>query len=98
MADEDLRNEPLEVRRELRSTNVMPVCRANPLLRNAPASAAKVVQAIREQGLAEVIAKRRGNPYQPAERSGACVKMSQPQELVIGGYVSGVNNFDSMVV
>jgi len=47
-----------------------------------------------------VIAKRLDSSYQPGKRSGDWVKMriNRGQELVIGGYVSAPNNFDSIVV
>ena len=101
LAGEDLRNEPLEVRRKLLRTKVMPRF-AEPIRfsETLHASAAEVVRAVREQGLEGVIAKRRGSPYQPGRRSGAWVKMrvNQGQELIIGGYVPTANNFDSIVV
>ena len=45
-------------------------------------------------------AKRLDRTYQPGKRSGAWVKMrvNRGQELVIGGYVPALNNFDSIVV
>ena len=101
LAGEDLRNEPLEVRRKLLRTKVMPRF-AEPIRfsETLHASAAEVVRAVREQGLEGVIAKRRNSPYQPGRRSGAWVKMriNQGQELVIGGYVPTANNFDSIIV
>ena len=58
------------------------------------------MQAVREQGLEGVIAKRRDSLYQAGKRSGAWVKMrvNRGQELVIGGYVPAPKNFDSIVV
>ncbi len=101
LGGEDLRNEPLEVRRKLLWTKVMPRF-AEPIRfsETLHASAAEVVRAVREQGLEGVIAKRRGSPYQPGRRSGAWVKLrvNQGQELIIGGYVPTPNNFDSIVV
>ena len=101
LAGEDLRNEPLEVRRRLLRAKVMPQF-AQPIRfsETLHASAADVIRAVREQGLEGVIAKRRDSPYEPGRRSGAWVKMrvNQGQELVIGGYVPTANNFDSIVV
>jgi bifunctional non-homologous end joining protein LigD len=101
LGGEDLRNEPLEVRRRLLHTRVMsglaePI-RFSETLRVLPA---ELIGAVREQGLEGVIAKRRDSSYQPGKRSGAWVKMrvNQGQELVIGGYVPAPNNFDSIVV
>ena len=101
LAGEDLRNEPLELRRKLLHTRVMSRL-AEPIRfsETIPASAAELIRAVREQGLEGVIAKRRGSSYQPGRRSGAWVKMrvNQGQELVIGGYVPAPKNFDSIVV
>jgi bifunctional non-homologous end joining protein LigD len=97
----DLRNEPLKVRRQLLSTRVMPRL-AEPIRFSSTiqASAAELVRAVREQGLEGVIAKRLDSSYQSGKRSGAWVKMrvNRGQELVIGGYVPMSDNFDSIVV
>jgi bifunctional non-homologous end joining protein LigD len=101
LAGEDLRNEPLELRRKLLHTRVMSRL-AEPIRfsETIPAAAAELIRAVREQGLEGVIAKRRGSSYQPGRRSGAWVEMrvNQGQELVIGGYVPAPKNFDSIVV
>src|SRR5216684_198291 len=72
LAGEDLRNEPLELRRKLLHTRVMSRL-AEPIRfsETIPASAAELIQAIREQGLEGVIAKPRNSSYQPGKRSGA---------------------------
>jgi DNA ligase D-like protein (predicted ligase) len=101
LAGEDLRNQPLEVRRKLLRTKVMPGL-AEPirLSETIEASAADLVRAVREQGLEGAIAKRRDSLYQAGKRSGTWVKMrvNRGQELVIGGYVPAPKNFDSIVV
>jgi ATP-dependent DNA ligase len=81
--------EPLEVRRKLLEETVLsklsdPV-RQSPVL-DGPISA--VVQAVREQRLEGLIAKRRDSVYEPGQRSGAWRKMrvNQGQEFVIGGF------------
>jgi DNA ligase D-like protein (predicted ligase) len=101
LAGEDLRNQPLEVRRNLLQRRVMsglpePIRFSETI----EASAAELVRAVREQGLEGVIAKQRDSLYQAGKRSGAWVKMrvNRGQELVIGGYVPAPKNFDSIVV
>src|SRR6266849_5046059 len=92
LAGEDLRNEPLELRRKLLHTRMMSRL-AEPIRfsETIPASAAELIRAVREQGLEGVIAKRRGSSYQPGRRSGAWVKMrvNEGQELI---YVARVRN------
>src|SRR6266446_125614 len=100
LADEDFKNEPLELRRKLLHTRVM--SRLSEPIRfseTIPASAAELIRAVHEQGLEGVIAKR-DSLYQAGKRSGAWIKMrvNQGQELVIGGYVPAPKNFDSIVV
>jgi DNA ligase D-like protein (predicted ligase) len=101
LAGEDLRGAPLEVRRNLLRTKVMPGL-AEPIRfsETLRASATELIRAVREQGLEGVIAKRRGSCYESGRRSGAWVKMrvNQGQELIIGGYVPASKNFDSIVV
>jgi ATP-dependent DNA ligase len=90
LAGEDLRNQPLEVRRKLLQRRVMSqLAEPIPFSETIEVSAADLVRAVREQGLEGVIAKRRDSLYQAGKRSGAWIKMrvNQGQELVIGGYV-----------
>ena len=98
---DDLKNEPLEARRKLLSTRVMPRL-AEPVRfsETIQASASELLRAVREQGLEGVVAKRLDTSYQSGQRSGAWVKMrvNRGQELVIGGYVPAGDNFDSIVV
>ncbi len=101
LAGEDLRGEPLEVRRKLLRTNLMPrlpePIRFSETLRASPAD---LIQAVRDQGLEGVIAKRRDSFYESGRRSGAWVKLrvNLGQELVIGGCVPTPKNFDSILV
>ena len=101
LAGVELRNETLETRRTLLRTGVMPRL-AEPIRfsETIQASTPELIRAVREQGLEGVIAKRLDSSYQPGKRSGAWVKMrvNRGQELVIGGYVPALNNFDSIVV
>jgi bifunctional non-homologous end joining protein LigD len=65
------------------------------------AAAKDLIEAIREQGLEGVIAKRTDSRYEPGARSGRWVKykVNQGQEVVIGGYKpSGKNHFDNLAV
>ena len=58
------------------------------------ASAAELMAAVRSNGLEGVVAKRRDSSYKPGDRSGAWVKVraNRSQELVIGGYIPGLDN------
>ena len=64
------------------------------------ASSAELIRAVRQQGLEGVIAKRLDSSYESGRRSGAWVKVrvNQGQELVVGGYVPALKNFDSILV
>jgi bifunctional non-homologous end joining protein LigD len=65
------------------------------------ASAAALVDAVREHGLEGVIAKRRDSKYEPGVRGDNWVKyrVSRGQELVIGGYKpGGKNHFENLAV
>jgi bifunctional non-homologous end joining protein LigD len=59
----------------------------------------RILEQIRRLGLEGVVAKRRGSPYQPGERSAdwVKVKLSPEQEFVIGGYKPG-GPVESLVV
>jgi len=101
LAGRDLLKMPLDERRHLLREKLMPkmaeiVCYSETL----EASAADVLATVKEQGLEGVIAKRRDSVYEAGRRSGAWVKMrvNKGQELVIGGYVPGGANFDSIIV
>jgi len=101
LAGADLTRERLEVRRDLLRTKLMsnlaePI-RFSETLRASPAV---LIRAVREQGLEGVIAKRLDSSYESGRRSGAWVKVrvNQGQELVIGGYVPALKNFDSILV
>jgi len=98
----DLCDRPLDERRELLRSEVLPHMPGEIILmsESLEASAAEVVAAVKAQGLEGVIAKRRSSRYEPGRRSGAWAKMriNQGQELVIGGYVPAGSNFDSVVV
>jgi DNA ligase D-like protein (predicted ligase) len=101
LAGTNLRDRPLDERRERLRAKVMPrMPEEIRLSETLEALAAEVVAAVKKQGLEGVIAKRRASLYEPGRRSGAWVKMriNQGQELVVGGYVPASKNFDSLIV
>lgn len=62
-------------------------------------SAARLVEAVRRQGLEGIVAKRADSRYEPGERSGAWIKFktNKGQELVIGGYKPSGSSFESLL-
>lgn len=64
------------------------------------ASGQEAFASIKELGLEGIIGKRSGGRYEAGERSGSWIKMraNKGQELVIGGYVPGTHEFESLVV
>jgi DNA ligase D-like protein (predicted ligase) len=101
LAGINLRDRPLDERRELLRAKVMPRMQGHVLFSETlQATAAEIVAAVKKQGLEGVIAKRRDSLYEPGRRSGAWVKMriNKGIELVIGGYVPTGKNFDSLIV
>jgi bifunctional non-homologous end joining protein LigD len=97
---EDLRTRPLDKRRELLRTKVMPKLPAIHFSDSFAADAEKMISAVRAQGLEGIVAKRRDSLYEPGSRNGAWVKMriGGGQEFVIGGYTSTPKNFDAVLV
>ena len=101
LAGKNLRDRPLDDRRDLLRARVMPRMQGEVLFSETlEATAVEILAAVKKQGLEGVIAKRRDSRYEPGRRSGAWVKMriNKGQELVIGGYVSAPKNFDSIIV
>jgi bifunctional non-homologous end joining protein LigD len=101
LAGRSLQNEPLEERRKVLRTKVMPGLPDSVLFSESlEATASEVTEAVKAQGLEGVIAKRRDSLYEPGRRSGAWVKMrvNKSREMVVGGYVANGKNFDSIVV
>jgi DNA ligase D-like protein (predicted ligase) len=97
----DQTQQPLEKRRELIRTKVIP--RLPDSIRYSEtlqASPAELIEAVREQGFEGIVAKRRDSLYEPGKRSGAWQKMRvlQTREFVIGGYTLGGRNFDGILV
>jgi DNA ligase D-like protein (predicted ligase) len=63
-------------------------------------SAANMLQAVREQGLEGIVAKRKDSLYEAGHRTGAWAKyrVNRGQELVIGGYTPSPNGLDAIIV
>jgi DNA ligase D-like protein (predicted ligase) len=97
----DQTQQPLEKRRELLRTKVIPrlpgTIRYSETLQASPA---ELIEAVREQGFEGIVAKRRDSLYEPGKRSGAWQKMRvlQSREFVIGGYTPGGSNFDGILI
>jgi len=96
----DLTGEPLEVRRALLQTRVLPKLREP--IRPAPelqGSLTELLNAVRSYGFEGLIAKRRDSFYEAGKRSGAWRKMriNRGQEFVIGGYTPSARSFDALI-
>jgi DNA ligase D-like protein (predicted ligase) len=63
-------------------------------------SSAKILTFVRQHGLEGVVAKRLDSLYEPGRRSGAWCKyrINLGQEFVVGGYTSGGNGFDALII
>jgi ATP-dependent DNA ligase len=96
----DLTQEPLEKRRYLLRKEIMPLMPESiQFSETFEASVNEIVDAVREQGLEGIVAKR-DSFYEPGKRSGAWQKMriNKVHEFVIGGYTPAPRNFDALVV
>jgi bifunctional non-homologous end joining protein LigD len=96
----DVMAESLVKRRALIEKHVLPTLadpiRYSPILE---ASLPNLIRSVKEQGLEELVAKRRDSKYESGERSGAWVKMrvNQEQDFIIGGYTVGSATFDALI-
>ena len=101
LAGKAVTGEPLEKRRQLLITKVLPTLQ-EPARYAAPfdASLPVLVQSVKAQGFEGLVAKRRTSRYEPGLRSGAWMKMrvNRGQEFVIGGYTRGTKTFDALVL
>ena len=95
---DDLTRQPLAERRQrlpsiIKSSGILV---SEPL----PGTPQQVIEAVSRIGLEGVVAKRADSHYQSGERSGAWVKLKldKQQEFVIGGYRSGPNGVDALLV
>jgi DNA ligase D-like protein (predicted ligase) len=100
LTGKDVMSEPLEKRRKLLETKVLP--KLKDPCRYAGALDAKLsdlIASVKAQGLEGLVAKRRDSRYEPGLRSGAWQKMrvNRGQEFVIGGYTKGTKTFDALV-
>lgn len=100
LAGRDLTREPLQRRRELLQTKVLPKLK-EPVRYSPPLEAELpvLVESVKAHGFEGLVAKRRNSPYEPGLRSGAWMKMrvNRGQEFVIGGYTRGTRTFDALV-
>ena len=94
----DLRNLPLSVRKE-ELAKVVLGSRVQ-LSANLQGPLPIILDAIKSAGLEGLVAKRRDSPYEPANRSGAWLKIQfkRQQEFVIGGYSPDGTSFSSIAV
>ncbi|HKT79628.1 MAG TPA: non-homologous end-joining DNA ligase [Vicinamibacterales bacterium] len=101
LSGRDLKNEPLEARRQLLERTVLPKL-GEPVRYAGPidASLRDLIHSVKSQGLEGLVAKRIGSRYEPGLRSGAWLKMriNHGQEFVIGGYTIGTKTFDAVIV
>src|ERR1700730_12237775 len=93
----DLTREPLEERRELLRTKVIPLF--PDLIRfseTMEASPAELIEAVREHGFEGIVAKRRDSSYKPGQRSAVWQKtrVLQRRDFVIGGYTPAGRNLE----
>jgi bifunctional non-homologous end joining protein LigD len=100
LAGRDLTGEPLERRRQLLETGVLPAL-AEPVryTGSLDASLPVLIESVKAQGLEGLVAKRRDSRYESGLRSGAWQKMrvDRGQEFVIGGYTRGTKTFDALI-
>ena len=100
LAGRNLTREPLSIRRELLQTKVLP--KLPEPIRHSPeltGSLRGLIQAVQEQRLEGLVAKRRDSLYESGQRSGAWRKMrvNRGQEFVIGGYTPTARGFDALI-
>ena len=99
-AGRNLTGEPLDVRRSLLQTKILPKL-SEPIRQAAElhGSLHDLLDAVRAYGFEGLIAKRRDSLYEPGKRSGAWRKMriNRGQEFVIGGYTPSARSFDALI-
>ena len=100
LAGRDVTREPLDTRRALLETQVLPRL-ADPIKYIPPFDVplAVLVRSVKAQGLEGVVAKRRDSVYEAGLRSGAWMKMrvNRGQDFVIAGYTRGTTTFDALI-
>ena len=100
LAGEDVIGEPLNRRRELLLSRVLPTLKEP--IRHSPVLEAglnDLVASVKAQAFEGLVAKRRDSVYEIGQRTGAWQKMriNRGQEFVIGGYTLGGNTFEALV-
>ena len=96
----DIRAGELEARRQLLIEKVLPLLdepiRLSPVL---DGELPDLIEAVKQQKLEGLIAKRKDSVYKSGERSDLWLKMriNSGQEFVIGGYTLGGTTFDALV-
>jgi ATP-dependent DNA ligase len=98
---ESMTREPLEIRRALLRTKVMPLLPDSiRFSETLEASPVELIATVREQGFEGIVAKRRGSPYKPGQRSAKRQKMRvlQRRDFVIGGYTPAGRNLDAILI
>ncbi|MGZ9005509.1 MAG: non-homologous end-joining DNA ligase [Burkholderiales bacterium] len=99
-AGRNLTGKPLDVRRSLLQTKVLPKL-SEPIRQAAElhGSLHDLLNGVRAYGFEGLIAKRRDSLYEPGKRSGAWRKMriNRGQEFVIGGYTPSARSFDALI-
>jgi bifunctional non-homologous end joining protein LigD len=100
LAGKDVMSEPLEARRRLLETKVLPKLK-EPIRYSATldASLPDLIRSVKAHGFEGLVGKQRKSTYEPGRRSGAWLKMrvNRGQEFVIGGYTRGGATFDALV-
>jgi len=100
LAGRDIKAEPLDKRRAMLETRVVPAL-DEPVLYSGELRAGlrDLIHSVRAHGFEGLVAKRRDSRYEPGLRSGAWMKMriNRGQEFVIGGYTIGTNTFDALI-
>src|SRR5687767_5944319 len=88
LSGKNVMNEPLETRRRLLETKVIPKLK-EPVRYSVAldASLTDLIESVNAHGFEGLVGKRRSSVYEPGRGSGACMKMrvNQGQEFVIGG-------------
>src|SRR5271154_4786346 len=101
LSGKDLKEEPLDTRRDILEKKVMPKL-ADPI-RLSPAlegGMKQLIASVKENGLEGLVAKRKDSVYEPGLRTGAWRKMrvNLGQGFVVGGYPPSATIFDAMVI
>jgi bifunctional non-homologous end joining protein LigD len=99
----DLRGVPLEQRKEILGTSLLPNARVR-IVETFAEDGVGLFEAARQTGMEGIVAKRRDSRYDPGKRSDAWLKIkaTHSEEFVIGGYTAGsgsrANTFGSVIV